>query len=170
LVEQRRLNAAAKVSLILFNEITEVVYDGRQLAEAEDLDWGTYQPSGSTALWDGLARMVALIGTRYDAKPPERRPRVLIVTLTDGEENGSQWYTLEELRAVMDYRQKACGWQFITISPQAISLALRLGVPISNAARWEAEPEKIRLLLDRVSQSISTYRLGYTARLQLTRE
>jgi hypothetical protein len=52
LAEQRRLNAAAtRVSLVLFNERTEVVFDGDDLDSVGDLDLETFQPEGGTALW-----------------------------------------------------------------------------------------------------------------------
>ena len=53
----------------------------------------TYQPSGLTALWDGLGTMIETIGARTDSAPAAR---VLIVTITDGEENASRRYELEQ--------------------------------------------------------------------------
>jgi len=52
LAEQRRLGVAAtRVSLVLFNERTEVVFDGDDLDSVGDLDLETFQPEGGTALW-----------------------------------------------------------------------------------------------------------------------
>ena len=56
LAEQRKLNTSAgKVSLTLFNDTCESVFDGLPLATVSDLIAATYQPYGSTLLvgWDG---------------------------------------------------------------------------------------------------------------------
>ena len=59
LKQQRELNAAAtRVSLLLFNESCETVCDGYPLATISDLAPSAYQPSGSTAQWDGLGTMI----------------------------------------------------------------------------------------------------------------
>jgi hypothetical protein len=68
LAEQRKLNTSAgKASLLLFNDACESVFDGFPLATVSDLTVATYQPSGSTALWDGMGAMIEQIGTRFDA-------------------------------------------------------------------------------------------------------
>ena len=78
LVEQRKLSASAgRASLLLFSDACESVFDGHPLATVSDLTATTYQPSGSTALWDGMGAMIEQIGTRFDAAATP--PRVLIV-------------------------------------------------------------------------------------------
>ena len=97
--QQRKLNAAAtRASLLLFNESCETVFDGCPLVAVSGLSPSTYQPSGSTVLWDGLGTMIETIGARVDSAPAVR---VLIVTITDGEENASRRYELEQLRGVI---------------------------------------------------------------------
>ena len=146
LVEQRKLSASAgKASLLLFNDVCESVFDGHPLATVSDLTATTYQPSGSTALWDGMGAMIEQIGTRFDAAATP--PRVLIVTMTDGAENASRRYSLDRIRQAIQYRQNVCGWSFILISPGAAALAFRLGIPVTNTSRWETDPAKLRALL-----------------------
>ena len=105
-----------------------------------------------------MGAMIEQIGARFDAAAVP--PRVLIVTMTDGAENASRRYSLERIRQAIEYRQNACGWRFILISPGAACLAFRLGIPVTNTSRWETDPAKLRELLERVGRSISAYRLG----------
>jgi hypothetical protein len=49
----------------------------------------------------------------------------LIAIITDGEENASSHYTLDRVRELITRRQKACGWSFIAIAPNAASLAFK---------------------------------------------
>ena len=159
LAEQRKLNASTgKASLTLFNDTCESVFDGLPLAAVSNLTTATYQPSGSTSLWDGMGAMIEQIGARFDAAAAP--VQVLIVIMTDGAENTSRRYSLERIRQAIEYRQNACGWHFILISPGAASLAFKLGIPVTNTSRWETDPAKLRELLERVGRSISAYRLG----------
>ena len=159
LAEQRKLNTSAgKASLMLFNDTCESVFDGLPLPAVSDLTAATYQPSGSTSLWDGMGAMIEQIGARFDAAAVPSR--VLVVTMTDGAENTSRHYSLEQIRQAIEYRQNACGWRFILISPGAAGLAFKLGIPVTNTSRWETDPAKLRELLERVGRSISAYRLG----------
>jgi hypothetical protein len=127
---------------------------------AAALSPSTYHPSGSTALWDGIGTMIETIAARFDGAPVAAHSRVLVVTITDGAENASHRYELERLRKAIEYRQNACGWRFILISPKAAAVAFKLGIPLSNTSRWETDTARIRDLLERVSRSISAYRLG----------
>ena len=84
----------------------------------------------------------------------------MIVIITDGEETASLRHTLAQVRALIARRQTRCGWFFIIIAPKAASLAFRLGVPVSNACNWQADPAAITGLLEQVSKTISAYQLG----------
>jgi hypothetical protein len=76
--------------------------------------------------------MIETIGARVDSAPAAR---VLIVTITDGEENASRRYELEQFRTAIEYRQNACGWCFILISPKTASFAFKRGIPVTNHGR-----------------------------------
>jgi hypothetical protein len=45
-------------------------------------------------------------------------------------------------------RQKACGWSFIVIAPNAASLAFKLGMPVTHARNWKSDPDAITGLLE----------------------
>lgn len=117
-----------------------------------------YQPEGGTALWDVIGNMIEIAGQRFDnaANPP----RVLIVIITDGEETSSTRYSLPHVREMITRRQRACGWSFIIIAPNAASLAFKLGIPVTHARNWKSDPDAITGLLERVGKTISAYKLG----------
>jgi hypothetical protein len=159
LTEQRKLKDLATASLLLFNGEHEFLISGRPLAEAPNLNRNNYQPNGSTALLDALGAMIQTIGARVDSEPINAS-RVLVATLTDGEENCSHNYTFGSLKEMITYRQSICGWQFILISPKPASIAFRLGIPITNALPWKSSAEAVGQTLSRLSKSVTAYRLG----------
>jgi hypothetical protein len=144
LEQQRKLaGAATKVSLLLFNESCQIVLDGYPLPAAPDLTPSTYQPYGSTALWDAMGTMIETLGTRLNAQP--KHSSVLVVTITNGQENASHRFSLEQLRKVIQYRQNVHGWRFILISQKAASVAFKLGIPLSHTCRRKLiQPGSVR--------------------------
>ena len=58
-----------------------------------------YSPGGSTAMNDAIGTAVTEIGKWLSDMPEEERPsKNLIVIMTDGEENSSQEYSLQQVK------------------------------------------------------------------------
>jgi hypothetical protein len=89
---------------------TQVPGERRPFLEVQN-----FQPRGSTALRDAMATTILRAKARIESQVPEAlRPdyRVLMVTMTDGQENASQQYTQAKLNELIAERQKA-GWVFV---------------------------------------------------------
>src|ERR1700759_4539792 len=84
------------LTLCQFDNFYEVVYDARPIAEIPALTDKTYIPRGSTALLDSACQLIIDTGRKLAALPEAERPeRVMVVIITDGEENASQEQTRE---------------------------------------------------------------------------
>ena len=73
-------------------------------------------PRGSTALLDAVGKEIARTGAELDALPDALRPeKVLFVVVTDGQENASQEFSLEAVKASIKHRRDQNNWtvQFI---------------------------------------------------------
>ncbi len=92
----------------------EVVVDAVPIAEVVPLRYGAFEPRGTTPLLDATGRLIGRAGARVADRvaaglPPEQ---VLVVTITDGEENASAEFT--RARVVELVRAKeAEGWSFV---------------------------------------------------------
>lgn len=87
------------------------------IAEVQPLALETYNPSGSTNLYDAAARSVietesALVGAEFDEL------NVLTVILTDGEENSSTEFTKEKLNDLIKAKESK-GWTFVYLGVAA---------------------------------------------------
>ena len=75
-----------------------------------------YNPSGCTAMYDGIGKAIDEIGQRLAAMPEEERPeKNLIVIMTDGEENSSHEYQPSRIREMIKHQEDKYSWTFLYI-------------------------------------------------------
>ncbi len=144
-----------KISLILFDTKYKVAYAGVPLREVVDLTVSSYEPDGGTALLDALGTAIDRTGQRLAEITPENRPgTVIVVVLTDGQENSSQEYTLEEVRKRVRNQTKNYAWQFLFLgaNQDAWLEAGKLG--ISNAIEFAADKEGIKTMCMEMEDSV----------------
>jgi hypothetical protein len=144
--EQRSVNGDSRFSLLLFNTRVEIIRDAVPLSGFPALDESQYQPCGGTALNDAVAGLIKGVGAHAQG----RRSSVLCVIVTDGMENASTAYRVDDVRQMVTYRRLTHGWQFLFLGPKrALSYALSIGIPKVNTAGFETTPEGLRLMLER---------------------
>lgn len=112
LSEQKALPGEADLTLVLFDNEYLVVHDGIKLADVPDLDRTTYVPRGSTALRDAIGRTINVMRADISAKPEDKRPgKVILLIITDGEENASKEYTADQIHKMLGEVQMNQGWE-----------------------------------------------------------
>ncbi len=85
LEQQRNIDREANVTFALFDDRYQLIHDGKDINEVDDLTGQTYQPSGMTALLDAVGRTVDRVGQRLDSLPESEKPEnVIVFILTDG--------------------------------------------------------------------------------------
>ena len=73
-----------------------------------------YSPGGSTAMNDAIGTAVTEIGKWLSDMPEEERPsKNLIVIMTDGEENSSKEYSLQQVKDMIKEQIEKYSWEFI---------------------------------------------------------
>jgi hypothetical protein len=116
--EQQAQPSPATLTLVQFDsqDPYEVLQKFAPIGEVPPLTPATYVPRASTPLFDAIGRGINDLAARLDAMGAEQRPaRIVFVIVTDGQENASQEFTGEKVRAMLDERRKA-GWQFVFLS------------------------------------------------------
>ena len=155
LAEQKKLPGVAHLTLIQFDDKYEVNYSRRPIAECPELNAMTYQPRGSTALYDALGRAIREAAT--DA-------RVLVCVVTDGEENASREVTRDNLKALVEQKTGA-GWQFVYLAsdPLAAAAAQSFGILRSNTVVTMDSAIGVVASMSAVSKASAKYRSGQSA-------
>ncbi|MEI8257751.1 MAG: vWA domain-containing protein [Deltaproteobacteria bacterium] len=137
LADQRavqRPDAKVEVTLVTFNDEHRTVFAGRDIGHVHDLDNSTYQPDGNTALLDAVGTTIDALGERFAAQPEDQRPsKVLVVIVTDGEENASRHFNADQVRARIQRQERDYGWNIvfiganIDVEKESMALGLRPG-------------------------------------------
>jgi hypothetical protein len=157
ITQQKEIGVESRFTLTLFNNQISTIHDGIPLCDVPPLTRAQYEASGGTALNDAIAHLIRTLS----ARAPGQGHSVLAVILTDGIEVCSRQYRIEDVRQMVSYRRAIHRWQFLFLGPEsAIDYATRIGIPKVNTAGFETTPDGLRLMLERVSRAIGSYRLG----------
>lgn len=110
----QQLPGEALLTLVKFNTKYEIVHNGVNVKDITKLDNKTYSPMGMTALLDAVGRSIDEVGKRYDTMKKKDKPgKVIFLIMTDGEENSSKEYKLEQIKEKIQQRQTKNEWEFV---------------------------------------------------------
>ena len=94
--KQRKEEGDALVSVVLFDDVSEVVYDRVPIAKVEPMTDKQYYVRGCTALLDAVGGAIHHIGNVHKYAREEDVPeKTIFIITTDGMENASRQYTYE---------------------------------------------------------------------------
>lgn len=164
LKEQQALPGEACLTLIQFDDQYEVNYAETPIKSVKALTHETFKPRGSTALVDAMGRGISDLKARIKAIPKEDRPNVVVVIITDGEENCSREWTMDRVNELITKRQ-AKGWQFVFIgaNQDAIKTAQGFGIQGANSLSYASNSIGTQSLFTSVSKNVAAYRSGAKA-------
>lgn len=140
------------VTFLTFQSDVSLVYRALPIADAPVLRPQQFTPGGMTALYDGIE--TAIRAADEDIRSTDR---VLVVVLTDGEENASRRTKKSSLRALMDARRARGNWTFVLLGASgydADTLASDLGVPTGNTTNYA----DVGAALSRTGVNVTDYR------------
>lgn len=98
-------------------------------------------PNGSTALHDAVVRASSQFGEILSDLPEDERPgTVMVVIVTDGQENASEESTKDDVKALITQQQDVYNWNFVFLgaNQDAVlagqSFGLRSGASLTYSA------------------------------------
>ena len=124
IIDEQRANNDGTCAISIFRFATNA-YPADFIMQDIDNVHGelAYNPSGCTAMYDGIGTAIDEIGKVLADMPEEERPeKNLIVIMTDGEENCSKEYQPSRVREMIKHQEEKYNWTFLYI-----------GTDISNA-------------------------------------
>jgi uncharacterized protein YegL len=151
--------------LCTFNTDYRLVHDFASLATVPNLNTKSYNPSGGTALLDALGTTIDALGSKLSAMPEEERAsKVVVLSITDGEENSSRRFSLEQIKEKVSHQHDVYGWEFLFFGANidAISAGASLGVAAQNTISYSSTTKGTSRLYATASASVSSYRAGGT--------
>ena len=151
---QRELEGLTRVTLVQFSSGREVSYSNLDVMQVPVLDQSTYQPSGGTALNDAVGH---ILSNHVETNSEDETN--IIAILTDGFENASTEYKLEDVRALIA-RAEAKGWEvlFLGANMTKDTVVNTYGISASNVSAFDASAKGMSDAFTTLSATTSSYR------------
>ena len=156
LAEQKKLKDKATLSGMLFDDKFEPLNNGQilNIKDVPELTTATFQPRGSTALFDAIGKTVNTYkGEKNNAD------KVLVIIITDGHENASREYSQRDISDLITY-QKKNNWQFVFLcsTEDAITVGASLGVSRGNTLKFANTSVGNAAMYSTLSKSVASFR------------
>lgn len=135
----------------------EKVYEDRPVGEAE----AVIQPGGGTALLDAIGRGTVELGRKLKALPEVHRPgKVMVVVVTDGEENSSLTYTKEDIKALLAKQQEVYSWDYVFLGANidAVAVGAMYGFQEDKSMQFNINND---VAIGSTTASLSAYTTSY---------
>lgn len=146
-------------------------HEVKEVRKFELLNRMNYVPAGSTALFDAICIAIAKEGERLAAKAEDERPdKVIVVVDTDGENNASVTFKLEDVKRVVELQQTQYNWQlvFLGANIDAFSVGGSTGFVGLSTMQYDPTANGVFVKYASVTASMSSYRSGEAASVDLT--
>jgi hypothetical protein len=159
---QKSLPTPATFTLVQFDsqDPFEVIHKFTDIQMVPDLTGQTYMPRASTPLYDAVGRGINDLKASLGTLPEALRPKkIVMVIVTDGQENASREFTGAQVRKMIAEAKEA-GWQFVFLSADesAISDSSSLNIDASNAAFFRKNTAGSSEMWERVANRSVAFR------------
>ena len=125
----------------------------RHLIKGADIEQGgvraieNYSTSGCTALYDAICIGIDELGKKFEAMNENDRPdAVVFAILTDGFENASQKFNINDVKARIEHQSSIYSWtfRFLAANQDAILTGSEMGLQESACETFDASEEGVR--------------------------
>ena len=159
--KQKREEGEAYVSVVLFDDRNEVLYDRVDIQKVEPMSDKQYYVRGCTALLDAVGGAIHHIGNVHKYAREEDVPeKTIFIITTDGMENASRQYTYDKVKRMIERQKERHHWEFMFLGANidAVREAGRFGINASRAVRYEHDSKGTQLNYSVVSDVVGCAR------------
>lgn len=130
LTEQKAVPGEARMTVTIFDDQFDTLYQAKPIAEADALTKQTFVPRGGTALLDAIGRTLSAQQARI--KGDGWAEKTIVCILTDGGENQSREFTRDMIKERITAAEKD-GWSFIFLAANQDAFASGASMGINAA-------------------------------------
>ena len=160
--QQKKLPGTCEFALVQFNsEVSDIKL--QDIQNVTPISNDDYIPSGLTALNDAIGITVENLGKILNERNESERPElVTICIITDGEENSSRKFKLNDVKEMVKHQTDAYKWNFLFLGADIDSFAngSARGISISNTSNYIKSPIGTKAAFAAASYATSCLRTG----------
>ena len=141
LQKNREVEGECNVSIVLFDNVSEVLVDRKPIEQVANLTEAQYQVRGCTALLDAVGGAIRYMDKVQHILPDEHRAEHVIFTIiTDGMENASRHFDYPHVKRLIEAHEEQ-GWEFIFLGANidAAAEASRIGIRADHATQYMSD-------------------------------
>ncbi len=156
--KQKQAPGQAYVTTVLFDTRFDRIHDRVRLEEVPELTDRDYLPGGCTALLDAVGDTIRHIANihRY-ARPEDVPEKTAFVIMTDGMENASRRFSLEQVKRLIEHEREKYGWEFLFLGANidAVETAGHMGIRPDRATNFNPDDVGMELSFRAVARAVS---------------
>jgi uncharacterized protein YegL len=143
-----------RVGLTIFNQDVQIAYQDIPAEKLLSISEINYRPNGSTALLDAIGLSI----TQVENQIRQEGDTAIIVILTDGYENASRFFSLQQIRNLIKSKEESgiFTFSFLGATLDAVDIAEQMNIRRDNSAYFEKSMMK-DAVFNRLSNSINDY-------------
>ena len=158
------------MSLYLFNNSFEIVYENKKIKDVKKMEVSTFRPRGGTALLDAIARTIEQVEKNNTQRWGDLDDvGNVIVILTDGDENSSTQYTKKEINDMISSK-KAQGWKFVFLAANQDAIKSANDIGIGREAAIDFDTANMCEVMRSASSALSRCVTGESQDIVFTQE
>ncbi|MFN5334173.1 MAG: vWA domain-containing protein [Bacteroidota bacterium] len=146
-----------RVGLTMFDTTVQMQAVAQDLLNATRLSRQNYIPNGSTALYDAIGQTTLHLEEAY-ARQSDLPTTFVVVVLTDGYENSSRMFNLQQIRSLIQRLEGTEKWtfSFIGATLDAVEVAQEMAIKAANSYSFDKRSMK-SAVWDKLSGSMHSY-------------
>jgi hypothetical protein len=161
LEQQKQVEGDARISVVLFDNEYNMLYENIDIKKAQSLTTETYVPRATTALYDSVGITLDRYIDMLSNTPFEKRAdKVLCVIATDGLENASRKYSQQQIKEMIEEMRNEFHWEFIFLAANqdAMLTATSMGISAGNSLNFAYSGDGVKAAYSTMSNVTSKYR------------
>lgn len=154
--EQKQINPELSLTLIKFNEKISVLCHNTKLKSIPEITNEHYKPDKATALYDAIGA-----GILSKLEDKTNTNRVIMIIVTDGEDNCSQKFKEKEIaEKIKELTNKGWLFLYLGVGTNVINKGKELG--IKNCVTYSQSESSIRKMIDVCNIAIGRFIYHWT--------
>jgi hypothetical protein len=163
--QQKAEPGSATLTLVQFDteDSYETIHRFKALQEVPKLTRETFVPRSGTPLLDAIGQGIYDLEKSLVKIPEDEQPsRVIMIIITDGQENSSRGFRKDQIERMIKEKQEKFDWQFVFLSADlsAVRDALDIGVRPDTVMAFSKDARGTAEAWTSLSTTMSSYRAG----------
>jgi uncharacterized protein YegL len=157
--DQSKIEGECRVSVRLFDNKHDVLYDNVDIKNVPLLDTNTFVPRATTALYDAIGMAITDLGKElYSLEESERPEKVMVVVITDGQENASMNWNIDKIKSSIEHQTDVYNWTFLFIGGGIDAKATADSLSIKKSLFFHNDSATTKRMFNKLSSDISAVR------------